>query len=70
MNPSADLIWTVTSTDDVYTITTADGKKLSMNDDRNSLPLDEANAAWKIEKAKTDGSFYLINANRSTYYVE
>ena len=70
VNPSADLIWTVTSTDDVYTITTADGKKLSMNDDRNSLPLDEANAAWKIEKAKTDGSFYLINANRSTYYVE
>ena len=70
VNPSADLIWTVTSTDDVYTITTSDGKKLSMNADRNSLPLDEVNNTWKVEKAKTDGAFYLVNANRSTYYVE
>ena len=69
-NPSADLIWTVTSSNDVYTITTSDGKKLSMNADYASLPLDETNNTWKIEKAKTDGSFYLINANRSTYYVE
>ena len=69
-NPSADLIWTVSSTDGVYTITTSDGKKLSMNADRNSLPLDEVNDTWKVEKAKTDGCFYLINANRPTYYVE
>ena len=69
-NPSADLIWTVTSENGVYTITTADGKKLSMNADRNSLPLDEVNDTWKVEKAKTDGCFYLINANRPTYYVE
>ncbi len=68
--PAEDLIWTVKSENGVYTITTADGKKLSMNADRNSLPLDEVNNTWKIEKAKTDGSFYLINANRSTYYVE
>ena len=69
-NPSADLIWTVSSTDGVYTITTSDGKKLSMNADYNSLPLDEVNDTWKVEKAKTDGCFYLINANRPTYYVE
>ena len=69
-NPSADLIWTVSSSDGVYTITTANGKKLSMNADRNSLPLDEVNDTWKVEKAKTDGCFYLINANRPTYYVE
>ena len=69
-NPSADLIWTISSSDGVYTITTSDGKKLSMNADRNSLPLDEVNDTWKVEKAKTDGCFYLINANRPTYYVE
>ena len=69
-NPSADLIWTVTSENGVYTITTSDGKKLSMNADRNSLPLNEVNDTWKVEKATTDGCFYLINANRPTYYVE
>ena len=69
-NPSADLIWTVSSTDGIYTITTSDGKKLSMNADRNSLPLDDVNDTWKVEKATTDGCFYLINANRPTYYVE
>ena len=69
-NPSADLIWTVSSTDGIYTITTSDGKKLSMNADYNSLPLDEVNDTWQVEKAKTDGCFYLINANRPTYYVE
>ena len=68
--PAEDLIWTVTSENGVYTITTSDGKKLSMNADRNSLPLDEVNDTWKVEKAKTDGCFYLINANRPTYYVE
>ena len=75
VDPSADLIWTVTSTDDVYTITTADGKKLSMNDEKNSLPLDETNAAWTVEEAKTDGCYYIINTTRKgssgdPYYVE
>ncbi len=69
-DPAEDLIWTVTSENGVYTIETASGAKLSMNDEKNSLPLDAANTTWKIEKAKTDGQFYLINANRSTYYVE
>ena len=69
-DPAEDLIWTVTSENGVYTITTSDGKKLSMNADRNSLPLNEVNDTWKVEKATTDGCFYLINANRPTYYVE
>ena len=69
-DPAEDLIWTVTSENGVYTITTSDGKKLSMNADLNSLPLNEVNDTWKVEKATTDGCFYLINANRPTYYVE
>ena len=69
-NPASDLVWTVSSTDGVYTITTADGKKLSMNADRNSLPLDEVNNTWTVKEATTADCFYLINANRSDYYVE
>ena len=68
-NPSADLIWNVSSADGIYTITTADGKKLSMNADRNSLPLDEVNDTWTIAEA-SDGCYYIVNANRPTYYVE
>ena len=45
------------ATTGIYTITTSDGKKLSMNADRNSLPLDDVNDTWKVEKAKTDGCF-------------
>ena len=42
-DPAEGLIWTVTSENGVYTITTSDGKKLAMSADRNSLPLDEVN---------------------------
>ena len=64
-------LWTIGINDDgTYTFTTADGKKLSMNDEKNSLPLGEANDTWKIETAATNGCFYLINANRPTFYVE
>ncbi len=74
-NPSTDLLWNVKYSNGTYTITTQDGKKLSMNDEYNSLPLDEANTTWKIEKAKTDGCYYIINATRKgkggdPYYVE
>ena len=74
-NPSADLIWNVSSADGVYTITTASGSKLSMNDEKNSLPLDEKNDTWTIEEAKTEGCYYIINATRKgssgdPYYVE
>ena len=74
-NPSADLIWNVSSENGVYTITTASGSKLSMNDEKNSLPLDEKNDTWTIEEAKTEGCYYIINATRKgssgdPYYVE
>ena len=74
-NPAADLIWTVSSADGIYTITTASGSKLSMNDEKNSLPLDEKNDTWTIEEAKTEGCYYIINATRKgsnddPYYVE
>ena len=74
-DPSEDIIWNVSSENDVYTITTADGKKLSMNDEKNSLPLDAANTTWKVEKATTEGCYYIISATRKgnsgdPYYVE
>ena len=74
-DPAEDLIWTVSSENGVYTITTADGNKLSMNADRNSLPLDEVNDTWTIAEATTGGCFYIINATRKgssgdPYYVE
>ena len=74
-DPSEDIIWNVSSENGVYTITTADGKKLSMNDEKNSLPLDAANTTWKVEKATTEGCYYIINATRKgnsgdPYYVE
>ena len=73
--PAEDLIWTVSSENGVYTITTASGSKLSMNDEKNSLPLDEKNDTWTIEEAKTEGCYYIINATRKgssgdPYYVE
>ena len=69
-DPAEDIIWNVSSENGVYTITTADGSKLSMNADRNSLPLDEVNDTWTVVKAATDGCYYIVNANRPTYYVE
>lgn len=65
------LLWNFTrNADNTYTITTQDGKKLSMNASKNSLPLDEVNDTWHIVEAATDGCYYLVNANRPTYYVE
>ena len=74
-SPAADLIWNVSSQDGMYTITTASGSKLSMNDEKNSLPLDAANTTWKVEEATTEGCYYIINATRKgssgdPYYVE
>ena len=74
-DPAEDLIWNVSSENGVYTITTADGSKLSMNDEKNSLPLDAANTTWKVEEATTEGCYYIINATRKgssgdPYYVE
>lgn len=74
-NPTNDIIWNFAYDGENYVITTQDGNKLSMNNDKNSLPLDEANSKWTVEQATTDGCYYLVNATRTGtsgdhYYVE
>ena len=61
-------IWTVgINADGTYTFSTAEGKKLSMDTDYSSMPLDKANTAWEISAAKTADCFYIKNANRGNY---
>ena len=61
-------IWTVgVNADGTYTFSTADGKKLSMDASYGSTPLDKVNTAWAIEKAATDGCYYIKNAVRGNY---
>ena len=61
-------IWTVgVNADGSYTFSTADGKKLSMGTSYGSTPLDDVNTAWQLEKAKTDGCYYIKNTVRGNY---
>ena len=61
-------VWTVgVNADGTYTFSTADGKKLSMDVSYGSTPLDKVNTAWAIEKAATDGCYYIKNAVRGNY---
>ena len=61
-------VWTVgVNADGTYTFSTADGKKLSMDASYGSTPLDKVNTAWAIEKAATDGCYYIKNAVRGNY---
>ena len=63
----ADL-WTVGVHDDgSYTFSTADGKKLSMDEKYSSTPLDKAHTAWTLEQAATEGCYYIKNVGRSSY---
>ena len=60
-------IWTVKNSDDgSITISTADGKKLSMGASYSSMPLDDVNTAWTLEDAG-NGLFYVKNAARGSY---
>lgn len=70
VKPTNDLLWDLKYENGVYTVTSQDGKKLSMNADRNSLPMDDVNATWTITSAATEGAYYLVNANRPDFYVE
>ena len=70
VKPTNDLLWDLKYENGVYTVTSQDGKKLSMNADRNSLPMDDVNATWTIAAAATEGAYYLVNANRPDFYVE
>ena len=61
-------LWTVGVNDDgTYTLSTSEGKKLSMGDSYGSTPLDDVNTAWKITAAKTADCFYIQNAVRGNY---
>ena len=61
-------IWTIGVNDDgSYTFSTADGKKLSMDEKYSSTPLDKAHTAWTLEQAATEGCYYIKNVGRSSY---
>ena len=61
-------IWTVGVNDDgSYTFSTADGKKLSMDEKYSSTPLDKAHTAWTLEQAATEDCYYIKNVGRSSY---
>ena len=61
-------IWTVGVNDDgSYTFSTADGKKLSMDEKYSSTPLDKAHTAWTLEQAATEACYYIKNVGRSSY---
>ena len=61
-------IWTVGVNDDgSYTFSTADGKKLSMDEKYSSTPLDKAHTAWTLEQAATEGCYYIKNVGRGSY---
>ena len=67
---TSDLVWDVTVDANGNYIFSNNGDKLSVNADRNSLPLNEVNDTWKVEPATTEGCYYIINANRTDLYVE
>ena len=61
-------VWTVGVNDDgSYTFSTAEGKKLSMDEKYSSTPLDKAHTAWTLEQAATEGCYYIKNVGRSSY---
>ena len=61
-------IWTVGVNDDgSYTFSTAEGKKLSMDEKYSSTPLDKAHTGWTLEQAATEGCYYIKNVGRSSY---
>ena len=67
---TSDVIWDVTvNGDGTYTFSNG-GKKLSVNANNNSLPLNETNDTWNVEPATTTGCYYIINAGRPTLYIE
>lgn len=67
---TSDVIWDVTvNSDGTYTFANG-GKKLSVNANNNSLPLDEVNDSWTVSPATTPGCYYIINAGRTDLYIE
>ena len=61
-------LWTVNRTESgTYTFSTADGKKLSMDEKYSSTPLDKANVDWALSAAATADCFYIKNVGRGSY---
>ena len=61
-------IWTVgVNADGSYTFSTADGKKLSMDEKYSSTPLDKTHTGWSILPAATENCVYIQNVGRSSY---
>ena len=62
-----DLIWEVTENADGTFIFSNNGDNISINDNNNSLPLNDKNDDWRIEAATTYGCYYIINVECGTY---
>ena len=61
-------LWTVNRTESgAYTFSTADGKKLSMDEKYSSTPLDKTHTGWSILPAATENCVYIQNVGRSSY---
>ena len=61
-------IWTVgVNADGTYTFSTSEGKKLSMDTQFSSTPLDKVNTAWNVLPAATENCVYIQNTGRSSY---
>ncbi len=65
-------VWTVGVTEDgKYTFSTADGKKLSMDTQYSSTPLDKVNDTWTVTEVESvEGNFYIDNVGRDGYRLE
>ena len=60
-------IWTVkNNADGTIYLSTANGDKLAMAADKTSMPLNEVNDKWTVEKA-ADGLYYVKNVGRGAY---
>lgn len=62
--------WTLgINADGTYSFANADGKKLSMDTDYTSTPLDKANNSWKLTAVDgKGGTFYIDNTGRTDKY--
>ncbi len=62
--------WTLgINADGTYSFANADGKKLSMDTDYTSTPLNKANNSWKLTAVDgKDGTFYIDNTGRTDKY--
>ncbi len=64
--PAAEIIWTVNEVDGGYTFS-YEGQTIGLNDEYSSMPLGAKFNVWQKLDAKTEGAFYLFNADRSLY---